>query len=163
MAIASLTVQLCTVISLGILSYWEHRNTVRPSVLISVYLILTSILDAARARTQSLIPGNTKVAVLFIVIVVLKLSVLAIETKEKSHILLPEYSELSSELRSSLLSRALFLWLNPLLLLGFRGVLASQDLPPIYEKLSSEELTSRIQSGLMRGKLLIVLPTNLSY
>jgi len=90
--VTSTTLQLCAAIALGLLSFWEHRNTVRPSILISTYLISTSILDAARARTQALIPGQTKVASILIATVAMKVLVLIIETREKTYILLPEYS-----------------------------------------------------------------------
>jgi hypothetical protein len=129
--------------------------------LISVYLFLTCVLDAARARTQALIPGQTKVAWVLIATVALKVLGLIIETKGKTHIILPEYPNSSSELRSSLLSRAFFLWLNPLLFMGFRGVLSSQDLPPIYEKLCSGELARRIESDWTRGKYLTIIPVEL--
>ncbi len=152
--VASTTLQLCAAITLGLLSYWEHRNTIRPSILISTYLIFTCILDAARARTQALIPGQTKVASILIATVAVKVLVLVIETREKTYILLPEYSESSSELRSSILSRAFFLWLNPLLFMGFRGVISSQDLPPISEKLSSETLAGRVQSNWVRSEFI---------
>jgi hypothetical protein len=122
---------------------------------------VTCILDAARARTQALIPGQTKVAGILIAIVVLKVLALVIETNDKTHILLPEYSNSSSELRSSLLSRAFFLWLNPLLVMGFRGVMSSEDLPPIYEKLCSDELACRIESDWTRRKFLTIIPTDL--
>lgn len=150
--VASTILQLCAAIALGLLSYWEHRNTIRPSILISIYLFLTCILDAARARTQALIPGQTKVASILIATVAMKVLVLVIEMREKTPILLPEFAEASSELRSSIFSRAFFLWLNPLLVMGFRGVISPQDLPPIYEKLSSETLAGRVQSNWTRSE-----------
>ena len=118
----------------------------------STYLASTLILDAARARTQALTQGQKAVASILIAIVVVKSLLLLIETKEKTRILLPEYSKVSSELRSSIFSRAFFLWLNPLLFMGFKGVISSQDLPPIYEQLSSEALTARVESKWKRGK-----------
>lgn len=152
--VASAALQLCAAITLGLLSHWEHRNTVRPSLLISTYLILTCILDAARARTQALIPGQTIVASILIATVAVKVLALVIETREKTYILLPEYSESSSELHSNIFSRAFFLWLNPLLLMGFRSVISSQDLTPIHEKLSSETLAARVQSNWIRSEFI---------
>src|SRR5947209_4481064 len=116
---ASAALQLCAAITLGLLSHWEHRNTVRPSMLISTYLILSCILDAARATTQALIRGQTIVASILMATVAVKMLALVIETREKTYILLPEYSESSSELHSNIFSRAFFLYLNPLLLMGF--------------------------------------------
>ncbi|KAH6648013.1 putative multidrug resistance-associated protein [Truncatella angustata] len=144
--ISSGTLQLCASILLAVLSHWEHRNAVRPSFLISAFLFLTSIMDAARARTQAQIEGQHIVASILIAIVIAKLVLLLIETKEKTRILLPEFSETSSELRSSLFTRAFFIWLIPVLSAGFKGVISSEDLPAINEKLSSEALTGKVES-----------------
>jgi ATP-binding cassette subfamily C (CFTR/MRP) protein 1 len=150
--VSSSTLQLCATITLGLLSYWEHRNAVRPSVVISLYLIATSILDAARARTHGLIPGQADVAGVLIATVVMKVVALVLDTRHKTSLLSSEYSESSPESRSNIFSRAFFLWLNPVLSMGFRGVISSQDLPKIYEKLTSEELATRVQSGWMKSK-----------
>lgn len=150
--LASATLQFFAAVLMGLLSHLEHIITVRPSFLLSSYLVLTVILDAARARTQALIAGQNTVAGILIATVITKLLLFLVETKDKVHILLPEFSELSSELRSGLLSRALFLWLNPLLIAGFKGVLSSRSLPTIYERLSSELLTARVESRWKKGK-----------
>lgn len=145
--VASATLQLCAAVSLGLLSHWEHRNTVRPSILISTYLILTSVLDAARVRTQALIPGQTNITGILIATVAVKLVALMIESRGKTSLLVPEYAGPSAELHSNIFSRAFFLWLNPLLSMGFRNVLSIQDLPGIHEKLASKALASRVQTN----------------
>jgi ATP-binding cassette, subfamily C (CFTR/MRP), member 1 len=146
--LASTTLQIFATIVLAVLSYREHRNTIRPSFLISTYLFVTCVLDAARARTQALIPGHGQdiIAAMLISSLVVKLVMFFVETKEKQSILFADHADASSELRSSLLSRVLFLWLNPLLMSGFRSVMHDFDLPSIYEKLSSETLNARVES-----------------
>ncbi|KAK3680588.1 putative multidrug resistance-associated protein [Podospora appendiculata] len=144
--IASGTLQLLAVVFLGLLSQWEHRNATRPSFLISAYLALTIILDSARARTQSFINGQDTVAGLLIAIVVAKVVLLVIETRDKTAILFPEYAETSPELRASLFSRAFFIWLLPLLVKGFKGVLSSQNLPTINEMLASPQLAAKVEA-----------------
>lgn len=144
--ISSATLQLCTNLLLAALSHWEHRNSIRPSFLISAFLFITAILDAARARTHALIEGQNSVASILITTVVVKLLLLLVESKEKTRILLPEYSNISSELRSGLFSRAFFIWLIPVLTAGFKGVISHDDLPVVSEKLSSESLTARVES-----------------
>ncbi|RYP75911.1 hypothetical protein DL771_002175 [Monosporascus sp. 5C6A] len=165
--ISSATLQLCASILLAVLSHWEHRNAIRPSFLISAFLFLTSILDAARARTQALIEGQHIVASTLIAIIVAKLLLLLIESQEKTRILLPEYSETSSELRSSLFSRAFFTWLLPVLSAGFKGVISFEDLPAVNEKLSSEALTARVESkwkkGISKGPLALMFDVLLSF
>lgn len=145
--IVSAALQLCSAVSLILLSHLEHRNTVRPSAAISIYLALTCILDVARIRTQALVPGQGTVAALLGTAVAVKLVSLAVEMHGKASILLPEYAAASSlESRANIASRAFFTWLNPLLLLGFRSVMSTQDLPNIHEKLASEELAARLQA-----------------
>ncbi|KAK8035547.1 multidrug resistance-associated protein [Apiospora rasikravindrae] len=149
--LGSVTVQLSAVILLAFLSLWEHSRTVRPSFLISTFLIMTCILDAARARTQSLIPGDSPIAGLLIADVVVKLLLFVVETMDKTGVLLDEHSQLSAEMRGGVLSRALFLWLIPLLWRGFRSVIEPSKLPTIYEELSSEALTTRVETKWKRG------------
>jgi ATP-binding cassette subfamily C (CFTR/MRP) protein 1 len=150
--IASSTLQLCATIVLTLLSHSEHRNAVRPSMVISSYLISTSILDAARARTHGLMPGRSTVTGVLIAIVLLKVVAVALETRQKTSVLSSEYCALSPESRSNIFSRAFFLWLNPVLSMGFRGVISSQDLPTIYEKLTSEDLATRVRSGWIKSR-----------
>lgn len=151
--LASTTLQICATIILAVLSYWEQRNTVRPSFLITTYLFVTCILDAARARTQALIPGHGQniIAAMLVAGLGVKVIMFFIETKEKQKLLFPEHSDVSQESRSSILSRALFLWLNPLLMSGFRSVLHDNELPTIYEKLSSEALNARVDSRFQKS------------
>ncbi|QPH11461.1 hypothetical protein C2857_003221 [Epichloe festucae Fl1] len=75
------------------------------------------------------------------------------ETKEKTRILLPKYSKISSELRTGLFSRAFFIWLIPVLTAGFKGVISHDGLPVVNEKLSSESLTARVESRWKDGNL----------
>jgi ATP-binding cassette, subfamily C (CFTR/MRP), member 1 len=114
--------------------------------------VLTLFLDIARVRTHALIEGQTALAAIMIECTVVKALLFLIETRDKASILLPEYSNISIESRSSLISRAFFLWLNPLLLTGFGGVISSRNLPKIYEKLSSETLTSKVELRWKGGK-----------
>lgn len=145
--VASTALQLCSVVALGLLSHLEHRQTVRPSATISLYLALTLVLDVVRIRTQALVPGQRTVAGLLGVATAVKLVALAVEMQEKTSILLPKYAAgFSSEAHANLISRAFFLWLNPLLYMGFRNVMSAQDLPNIHQKLASEDLAARVQS-----------------
>lgn len=151
--VASSALQMCAAVSLGLLSHWEHQKSVRPSIMISTYLTLTSVLDVARVRTQALIPGQTRVVSVLIATLAVKLLALVVEIRGKTSILLPAYTDSSAELNSNIFSRALFLWLNPLLLMGSHNIIFSPDLPGIHEKLSSETLAARVQSDWENSKL----------
>jgi ATP-binding cassette, subfamily C (CFTR/MRP), member 1 len=132
---------------IAFLSHLEHNRSIRPSFLASFYILVTLVFDIARARTHWLLRQNDAVAATLTVIVALKLAMLILEATEKRSILLSIYNGFSTESTSGLFSRALFCWLNPLLLKGFRSVLSVDDLFQISEKLSSIEVTEQIQAG----------------
>ena len=99
-----------------------------------------------------MIQGQHGAAGVLIAFIVGKLVLLVAESKEKIGIMLPEYSQTSSELRSGLFSRAFFTWLLPVLSAGLRGVIALQDLPAVNECLSSEVLTAKVESRWNNGQ-----------
>ncbi|GAM37304.1 hypothetical protein TCE0_023r07121 [Talaromyces pinophilus] len=80
-------------------------------------------------------------------IIGLKLAMLVIESIEKRNILVPAYKDVSTESTSGLFNRALFCWLNPLLLKGYISVLSAENLFPITENISSLEVTENLQRG----------------
>ncbi|OAR00109.1 hypothetical protein LLEC1_04813 [Akanthomyces lecanii] len=143
-AIASATAGLVAAIALGALSTLEHRNTSRPSFLISTFFIISILFDVARARTAWIgsearaLAGTTTAAV------VLKFAILALETVNKRSILLEAYSKLSKEATSGLFSRGLFLWLASLLVQGSKKALTLKDLFGIHEKLDPHKLTQEL-------------------
>lgn len=151
-AIASAAIGLVTAIALGVLSILEHRNTSRPSFLISIFLFLSILFDIVRTRTAWLgsearaLAGTTTAAV------VLKLAILALETVNKRSILLEAYTELSKEATSGLLSRGLFLWLASLLVQGSKKALTLKDLFDIHEKLDPHKLTQELSKQWNKSK-----------
>ena len=151
-AIASAAVGLVAAIALGVLSILEHRNTSRPSFLISIFLLLSILFDIVRARTAWLgsearaLAGTTTAAVAF------KTAILALETVNKRSILLEAYSKLSKEATSGLLSRGLFLWLSSLLVQGSMKALTLKDLFGIHEKLDPHKLTQELSKQWNKSK-----------
>lgn len=99
-----------------------------------------------------MIPGSDIVAGILIAIVVAKSLLFLVESKDKASILLLEYSKSSAELRSSLFSRAFFTWLFPVLSMGFKSVISSDDLPAINEKLASQTLTNKVEQRWMKSQ-----------
>lgn len=137
---------LVAAFALWILSYFEHNKNVRPSSIISAYLLLTLPLDAAHLRTRWLrggdnITGN-RIAVS---ILVLKLVITISESREKQRILSAPYTYLSPESTSGLLSRGFFCWLNPLFQLGSRRIVKEDDLFAVDEDLLSSVCEMRFK------------------
>ncbi len=151
-AIASAAVGFVAAIALGVLSILEHRNTSRPSFIISIYVLLSMLFDIVRTRTAWLGNETRALAATTTVAVALKLAILALETVNKRSILLETYHKLSKEATSGFLSRSLFLWLASLLMQGSKKALTLKDLFGIHEKLDPHKLTQELSKQWKKSK-----------
>ncbi|KAH8196275.1 hypothetical protein TruAng_009556 [Truncatella angustata] len=75
---------LVATLTLAILSDFEHHRVLRPSLINQSYFFFTALLDMVRVRTQWLLEDNSIVASIVTVTFLLKLSILAVESMEKS-------------------------------------------------------------------------------
>lgn len=122
------------------LSHLEHRRAIRPSPLLSVYLFLTLIFDAARARTLWLADQESVVSALFTATVAVKLVLLGLESTSKRRYLTSKDVQGSPEETSGVFSQTLLLWLFGLLKNGYRKILLPEDLYPTDAAMSSDFL-----------------------
>ena len=142
-SLAAAVLNLLSAVSIVLLAHVEHVKSIRPSFLLTAYLFVSLLFDAARLRTEWLISLNTAYAAVLSTSAAFKLSLLALETVEKRRILINNEAVPSQESTSGPFSRGFFIWLNSLLISGWATVLTKNDLPTIYEKLSSEKLAVR--------------------
>ncbi|KAI0423684.1 P-loop containing nucleoside triphosphate hydrolase protein [Xylaria sp. FL1042] len=145
-SLASTTLSLASGLSLALLSHLEHSKSIRPSFIITFYLIFTVFLDIARARTQWLLRDVNSIAATLTASLTVKVALLSLEAVEKRRLLVDGYRECALESTSGPFSRGFFLWLNSLLLSGFRKVLSLADLPSISEKLDSQVLAGNLSA-----------------
>ncbi|KAI0115560.1 P-loop containing nucleoside triphosphate hydrolase protein [Nemania sp. FL0031] len=145
-SIASTTLSLVSGLSLALLSHLEHAKSIRPSFIITFYLIVTVFLDIARVRTQWLLKNADGVAATLSASLAVKIALLTLEAIEKRRILVGGNGEYPRESTSGPFSRGFFLWLNSLLLSGFGKVLSLADLPSISEKLDSKVLAKDLSA-----------------
>ena len=145
------------------LSYSEHRRSVKPSTLLSGYLLFSTLFDVSRTRTLWLRGYDLPLVIVFTGATAIKFFILVLETVEKRSILRPGYCQYPPEATSGIINRSFFWWLNPLLLTGFFKNLAVNDLFTLDEQLVSENLQDSLQSGWHEGwpvpflKLFLVL------
>lgn len=145
MAAAALT--FVAAMMLAPLSHLEHGKSSRPSFLISFYLGVTALLDIARVRTQWFLPDNRGIAAVLTASLLVKCLLLVLEEMGKRSLLPGTGSgKVSIESTSGLFSRSTFWWLNSLLLQGSKNILTTDALPPIREKLASNDLGETLQS-----------------
>ncbi|ERT02739.1 hypothetical protein HMPREF1624_01041 [Sporothrix schenckii ATCC 58251] len=151
-AVVSLVV---TSIFLPLVSHIEHFTSRRPSALLSIFLVLTSLFDSTRTRTSWLVArasGSTNgaeigLAIALTVTVAIRVVLLYLETKGKKEllILLRENEQVPAEILAGPISRTVFHWLNSLLLVGYRNALQATDFGPIDDRLLSVRLRPKFQ------------------
>lgn len=135
--IAASSLTFLDALGLCMLSHSEHMHSVRPSMIINVYLLLTLPFDVMRARTLWLGGGTKSIAAVFTSTLGIKLMALIAEAIEKRGILLDRYRNSSPEVTSGIYSRSFFWWLNKLMTIGYHRVIEDQDLYPIDGEMSS--------------------------
>ncbi|KAL7953090.1 P-loop containing nucleoside triphosphate hydrolase protein [Trichoderma compactum] len=143
-SLAAATLSLADGIALSVLSYLEHRRSIRPSSIILVYLVFSIAFDAVQCRTLWLLKTNV-LAPVTTATLACKLVVFLLELGEKRHILLYPWNNLTPETTSSIINRSLFWWLNDLLLRGFRTPLYTDTLYEIDDSMKSERLFHKLQ------------------
>ena len=112
LSIPSTAVALVASLVFAVLSYAEHTRSICPSLMLSGYLFLTSLFDAAQCRTLWLQHYNHNISYIFTAGAVVKLTLLVLESSEKRHILLPRYQACPPEATSGLFSKCFFWWLS---------------------------------------------------
>ena len=133
------------------LSYAEHVRAVRPSLILSTYLFVSLLLDAARARTLWLEPGGLATAAVFTAGLAVKFVNLVLEATEKRWILRPQYAAYPPEATSGIFNRCFFWWQNSLFRKGFSNTLVIDDLFVLDKHLNAEYLQVFLQSAWAKG------------
>jgi len=128
------------------LSYLEDTRGIRPSSVLSMYLLGTVVLDIAQARTLFEIHCNT-VGSIFVLIMGIKISLLVLEARDKRNYLREPYASYSKETTSGVINRSFFWWLNSLFKAGYRSLLSPKDLEKLDARLRSKELGQQMQAA----------------
>ncbi|KAG6008111.1 hypothetical protein E4U21_004993 [Claviceps maximensis] len=133
-------------------SFLEQVRSVRPSTILCLYLGLSSLLDLAISRTSFFIPGYAVVAPVQLTSYFVKLFILAVEVVEKRRLLVWHCTDVSPEALGSFYNRVLFLWLNPLLLKGYRTSLTVDNLTPLDQDILGASRPTGIQRRWKKGQ-----------
>ncbi|KYK57921.1 hypothetical protein DCS_04934 [Drechmeria coniospora] len=142
-SIASAVVNLVVALQIAGLSWMEDARSVRPSTLLSLYLLLTVLLDLPQARTLWLRQTDPFSAPVFSAVVATKVLLLLLENVERRRYLLPGFRALPRESTSGIVNRSLLWWLNGTFRHGFRTLLSFKDLHSLDGQLLSAELAER--------------------
>lgn len=147
--IAANTLGILDAIALCVLSFAEHRQSMRPSSLITLYLLFSVAFDAVQCRTLWLLPQDRKlriISVIFSVSIGSKMGILVLELIEKRAFLVPPWNQAPPESLSGTINRSLFWWLNALFLRGYKSILNLTSLWPTDNSMDSERLLAHLNS-----------------
>ncbi|KAL2871704.1 P-loop containing nucleoside triphosphate hydrolase protein [Aspergillus lucknowensis] len=137
----------CGAVILCVLSYMEHSRSVRPSMLLELYLQVTLLCDITRTRTLWLRDGgdsNKLMAIIASFAVGVKVVLILLEGWQKRAILNDKYRNYPPEAVAGIANRAFFWWLNPLFFMGFFKLLRVEDLYPLDKRLESARLRDKL-------------------
>ncbi|KAI1859369.1 hypothetical protein JX265_010372 [Neoarthrinium moseri] len=123
------------------LSHREYTRNVRPSSVLEVYLLLQALSDITRTCTLWLASDATSLKIFMTTITANILLLFAQEAWGKSPQIFNEKQyDNRPEQMSGIANRAVFFWLNRLLLLGARGRLEYDDLFELADSMKSNNL-----------------------
>ncbi|KAE8332954.1 hypothetical protein BDV39DRAFT_188998 [Aspergillus sergii] len=128
-------------------------GNIRPSILLGVYLTISTLLDGSQARTLWVRGSHRPIAIVFFAIVVLRLITLVIESVQKLHLLKGPYSHLPPDALGSMYNQSVFWWLNSLLLQGSSHLFQQRDHPPLDPKLASGTVGYQMESAWQQWSL----------
>ncbi|KAL5610196.1 hypothetical protein FOVSG1_004877 [Fusarium oxysporum f. sp. vasinfectum] len=147
-AIAEPVLGLIESFALAALSFFEHRNSKKPSKLIGTFLVVTIILDIALVRTFWIRSMRT-IAAVFTASFVIKTILLILEETPKS---LLDEKEKIHETSSGVVNRSFFWWLNGLFLQGHRTILETEDLQAIDSKFDTDHVSAPLEKQWERAR-----------
>lgn len=99
-------------ISIVPLSYIEHSRSVRPSAVLEVYLIISTLLDLRQVRTVFPIEPKSHISAVLLTDICCKVALLALEARGKTSYLRAQYQTLSPESLSGVINSSFLWWLK---------------------------------------------------
>lgn len=129
------------------LSSLEHSRAPRTSILLNSYLALTLLFDVVQTRTAWLSAGfgTRSYAILLAMATGVKAVIAVLEAIPKRRWQISSLREASPEETSGLYSLAFLSWLNPLIAIGSRKILKTDDLYPLDSNLSAKVQLAELQ------------------
>lgn len=151
------------------LSYLEHHRSLRTSLILNSYLFITTVLNIVRTRTTWLLQEERSYSILFTVATAASAALVAMEAIPKSRWLKCSHEGASPEETSGLYSLLFISWVAPLLRLGNKKILDTDDLYPLDSQLSADVQSEHFQKEWRgkhhspKGKLILILFKSVSW
>lgn len=151
--IPSAILSFLAAIAILLLSNLEDGRSVRPSLILNTYLLVSLTFDAVQVRTLYLRRDEPPILGLVTTNIAVKAMLVFLESRSKRGYLMSPYNELSPESMSGFFGQSFFWWLSPILATGFRRVLTLDDLFKPDESLLSETTSTCIHLSWNKCKL----------
>ena len=140
------TVGVAGSIAVLALAIFEHSRTIRPSSLLSVYVLACIIADSVLLRTLLLRGYTITLSILTSAALAIKVLYLALESWPKKESLRYSRTLHGPEEYSGIFSRSLFWWVNPIFVHGNKNILQLNDLFELDQSARSSQLQERAQT-----------------
>ncbi|OLN88033.1 hypothetical protein CCHL11_00181, partial [Colletotrichum chlorophyti] len=136
-------------IAIGVLVHTEQKRSIRPSKILSIFLLISVLVDLPQAKSLFLQTSLNliNVAGLSVAALATKLTLLLLEEVPKKTLSNESSGEFATESTSGPLNRSIFGWLNPLFFKGARNLLRIDDLASIDHKFDSARLLSSMAAA----------------
>jgi hypothetical protein len=134
-----------------LLSYLDHRKSVRPSFVLFCYLSLSVLLGLPRLGTIWMLGTDPILPILLTSIVGLQAVMVILESIDKRGII-KGGMRFSLEAMSSAISRSVFFWLAPLFATGFKKTMSWDDPYPLDERLKGQPLHQTLATAWEKGE-----------
>lgn len=118
-SVASATVSMISTLALLLLSHYDHARSLKPSSLISLYLLGGIIFEIVQVRTLWLFhPISYSLAATVTTALVFRSLLLLLETNENRETLSPQHGRISPENFTGIFSQSTYWWLNGLFIMA---------------------------------------------
>lgn len=131
----------------------EHSRSVRPSLLLQLYLSLSILFDIAQTRTlwlASFDVDEVTFSRVFTTTVVVKAVLILLESQNKSKWIQWNANEHSPEETSGIYGLSAYMWLNHIFVSGYTKILTLYDLFPLDKRMTTEALQLKLMDHLTK-------------
>lgn len=154
-SVSSTAINVVSWICVLLLSNLEHGRSLRPSITLCSYLVLTLCFDAVRTRTlwlSSLTAEELTISRLTTTGLALKVLLTLLESWHKAQWSTTELKQKSPEETTGIYGLGAYVWLNKLFLMGYRKSLNMEDLYPLDTSMYAEHLGQRLINTMGESK-----------
>lgn len=134
---------LADAIALAILSYLNHTRSIKPSTIITVYLLLATAGEGIICTKLWHTATSPILAPVYTATMSVKAFLFILESQTKRSILLDKWQQAGPEATSGIFGRAFFWWVNPLLAIGYKGKAPVSSAYTLDNGLESEKLSNQ--------------------